>query len=138
MQPFLGRLGELAVQQQKRDETSIPRTLALVTAQFVLPLMGEEEEEEAGAIGQGIILGIPDLERGGADANEEALETPSVRGRKSERLVVALSVFASRMSEGVQEGCQGGWQMGETAGGEWKGRHAARLALISVLCTWLN
>ena len=129
MQPFLGRLGELAVQQQKRDETSIPRTLALVTAQFVLPLMGEEEEEEAGAIGQGIILGIPDLERGGADANEEALETPSVRERKRERLVVALSVFASRISEGVQ----GGLQMGARAGGEWKGRHAARLALISVL-----
>jgi len=132
MLSFLGRLAELAVQQQKRDEMSIPRALVLVTAQIVLPLMEEEEEEEAGATGKDIILGIPDVERGGADGNEEneeALETPSVRERKRERLVVALSVFASRISEGVQ----GGLQMGARAGGEWKGRHAARLALISVL-----
>jgi hypothetical protein len=133
MLSFLGRLAELAVQQQKRDEMSIPRALVLVTTQFVLPLMEEEEEEQAGATGQGIILGIPDVERGGVDGNEEALETPSVLERKRERLVVALSVFAYRISEGVQGGCQGGLQMGARAGGEWKGRHAARLALISVL-----
>ena len=134
MLPFLGRLAELAVQQQARDEMSIPRALVLVTTQFLLPLMEEEEEEEeAGATGHGIILGIPDVERGGAYGNEEALETPSVLERKRERLVVALSEFASRMSEGVQGGCQGVLQMGGRAGEDLKGRHAARLALISVL-----
>ena len=122
----LGRLAELAVMQQKRDERCIPRALGLVTAQFVVPLVEEEEEDAF----QDITLGAPGVGRSWANSGEKDHATPSIRERERHKHVVALSEFASCMMEGVLG-------RGEVPGVEPDGRHVATLALISVLFCFL-
>ena len=117
----LGRLAELAVLQQERDKMSIARALDLVTAQFVLPLVEEEEEDRF----HDMTLGDPGVGRSGVNTGEKEHATPSIRERERHKHVVALSVFASRIMEGVLGG-------GGELGVERDGRHVARLALISV------